>query len=88
VTGPTVYRFEHAIKATGGSWVAHNNLANALKGQGRINEAIRHYHLALQKDPPEPEGIYYNMAIALTSQGRILQAIEHYSEALKMYSKQ
>jgi tetratricopeptide (TPR) repeat protein len=76
--------FEQAIKATGGSWVAHNNLANALEGQGRINEAIGHYHLALQKDPPEPEGIYYNMAIALTSQGRILQAIEHYSEALKI----
>jgi tetratricopeptide (TPR) repeat protein len=76
--------FERAITATGGSWIAHNNLANSLKGQGRINEAIRHYHLALEKDPPDPEGIYYNMAIALTAQGRIPLAIERYSDALKI----
>ena len=76
--------FEQSIKATGGSWVAHNNLATALGDRGRIEAAIHHYHRALQKDPPEPEGIYYNMAIALSSQGRDLQAIEHYSAALKI----
>jgi tetratricopeptide (TPR) repeat protein len=76
--------FEQSIKATGGSWVAHNNLATALGASGKINAAIHHYHLALEKDPPEPEGIYYNMATALSSQGRDLQAIEHYSEALKI----
>ena len=76
--------FEHAIAATGGSWLAHNNLANSLKEQGRIDEAIRHYYLALEKEPPDPEGIHYNMAIALTAQDRIPLAIEHYSAALKI----
>jgi len=76
--------FEQAIKATGGSWVAHNNLASGLMNRGRINEAIRHFNLALQSKPPEPEGVYYNMAIALTSQGRNPEAIECYAEVLKL----
>jgi tetratricopeptide (TPR) repeat protein len=76
--------FEQTIKATGGSWVAHNNLALALSARGRINAAIHHYRLALEKDPPEPEGIYYNLAIALSAQDRNSQAIEHYSKALKI----
>jgi tetratricopeptide (TPR) repeat protein len=76
--------FEHTIKSTGGSWVAHNNLANALGERGRINEAIHQYHLALEKNPPEPEGIYYNMAAAFGSHGLNLQAIEHYSRALEI----
>ncbi len=80
----SVALFEHAVKATGGTWVAYNNLANALRTQGRVNEAIRHYHLALQKDPPEPEGIYNNMALVLGSVGRNREAIEHYSEALRI----
>jgi tetratricopeptide (TPR) repeat protein len=76
--------FEHTIKSAGGSWVAHNNLANALGERGRINEAIHQYHLALEKNPPEPEGIYYNMAAAFGSHGLNLQAIEHYSRALEI----
>ena len=76
--------FEHTIKSTGGSWMAHNNLATALGERGKINEAIHHYHLALEKDPPEPEGIYYNMAAAFSSQGRDQRAIEHYLKALEI----
>ena len=76
--------FEQAIKATGGSWVAHHNLASGLMKRGRINEAIRHFNLALQSKPPQPEGVYYNLAIALTSQGRIPEAIECYTKALKL----
>jgi tetratricopeptide (TPR) repeat protein len=75
--------FEHAIDATGGSWIAHYSLAKALTDQGRKNEALAHYHLALQKKPPEPEVIYYNIASVLASQGLNLQAIESYSEAIK-----
>jgi tetratricopeptide (TPR) repeat protein len=75
--------FEQAIKATGGSSIAHNNLANGLMNRGRNNEAIRHFRLALQGKPPEPAGVYYNLAVALTSQGRNPEAIECYAEVLK-----
>jgi tetratricopeptide (TPR) repeat protein len=76
--------FEQAIKATGGSWMAHNNLADGLMKRGRINEAIRHYNLALQSKQPQSWGVYYNLAIALTFQGRNQEAIECYIEALKL----
>ena len=76
--------FEHAVKATGGTWVAYNNLANALNEAGKVDEAIEHYHLALQKDPLEPEGIHNNIGLVLGSVGRYREAIEHYSEALKI----
>jgi tetratricopeptide (TPR) repeat protein len=79
----SIHVFEHAIDATGGSWIAHFNLAKAITGQGRKNEALAHYHLALQKKPPEPEVIYYNIASVLASQGLNLRAIESYSEAIK-----
>ena len=75
--------FEQAVKATGGSWIAHNNLANALMNRDRINEAIRHFNLAIESKPPEPAGVYYNLAVALTSQGRNPEAIECYAEVLK-----
>jgi tetratricopeptide (TPR) repeat protein len=76
--------FEHAVKATGGSWVAHNNLANAFNDAGKVDAAIEHYHLALQKDPLEPEGIYNNIGLVLGTVGRYREAIEYYSEALKI----
>jgi tetratricopeptide (TPR) repeat protein len=80
----SVALFEHTVKATGGTWVAYNNLANALNDAGKTDEALRHYEIALQKGPPEPEGIYNNMALVLASVGRNREAIEHYSEALRI----
>ncbi len=80
----SVTLFDHAVKATGGSWVAYNNLANALYGLGKIDASIRNYHLALQSEPPEPEGIHYNMGIVLSSAGRLREAIDHYSVAIRI----
>ena len=76
--------FEQAIKATSGNAIAHNNLGDSLMKQGRIEEAVRHFRLALQNKPPEPEGVYCNLAIALTARGRIPEAIECYTEALNL----
>jgi tetratricopeptide (TPR) repeat protein len=76
--------FQQAVKATGGSWIAHNNLANGLMNRNKNNEAIRHFRLALQGNPPEPAGVYFNLAVALTNQGRNPEAIECYAEVLKL----
>jgi tetratricopeptide (TPR) repeat protein len=76
--------FEQAIKATGGSWVAHNNMADGLMNCGRSDEAIKHFNLALQHNPPQPEAVYYNLATALTFQGKNQEAIECFTEALKL----
>jgi len=76
--------FEHGIRATGGTWLMHNNLANALNAQGRSYEAIQHYNHALKLEPPDPEGVHCNLAIALTSMGSLQEAIEHYHEAIRI----
>lgn len=81
--GDSVGVFKQAIKATGGSWVAHHYLANGLMKRGRTGEAIKHFKLALQHKPPQPEGVYLSLAIALTSQGNNTEAIECYAEVLK-----
>jgi tetratricopeptide (TPR) repeat protein len=80
----SVKLFEHAARATGYTWVAHYNLANALKDQGRIDEALEHYHLALQKEPRKPENIYNSIALVLGAVGRYEEAIENYAEALRI----
>jgi tetratricopeptide (TPR) repeat protein len=76
--------FEQAVKATGGSWVAHNNLADSLMNRGKINEAIKHFKLALKHKSPQPWGIYYNLGTALAFQDKNQEAIECYLEALKL----
>jgi tetratricopeptide (TPR) repeat protein len=80
----SVSLFEHGIQATGGTWIMHNNLANALNAQGRSGEAIWHYQHALELEPPDPEGVHYNLAIALASMGRLQEAIERYHEAIRI----
>ena len=37
-------------------WMAHNNLGHLLSNQGRIDEAMEHYHKAIQINPNHYEG--------------------------------
>lgn len=74
--------FEHALKVTTHNFVAHNNLGTALKDQGRIAEATRHYHEALRIFPGYAKA-HNNIGAAMEDQGRIAEAISHYSEALR-----
>ncbi len=74
--------FEHALKVTTDNFVAHNNLGTALKEQGRIVEAIRHYQEALRLFPGYAKA-HNNIGAAMENQGRIAEAIGHYTEALR-----
>ena len=62
---------------------AHNNLGNALAGQGLTAEAIEHYLEAL-KIKPAYVNAHNNLGKALKKQGRIEEAIEHYLHALRI----
>jgi len=75
--------FDHAIKATGGSWVAHNNLGKALTDSGRSTEAFQHYSAALRHNPNSAH-IHVNFGSALLAQGKIDEAVDHFDHALKL----
>jgi len=75
--------FEHALDVTSDNYMPHYNLGVALKDQGRIDEAIKHYLETLRINP-EYEEAHYNLANALQKQGQLDEAIKHYSEALRI----
>jgi Flp pilus assembly protein TadD len=61
----------------------HFNLGNALSAQGRIDEAISHYSMALRIRPKQAE-VHHNWGKALARQGRLDEAIRQYLEALRI----
>ena len=75
--------FEHALEVTKGNAVAHNNLGNALKERGRLDEAVAHYRKALLIKP-DHSNAHLNLGTALHEQGKPDQALQHYEQALQM----
>jgi tetratricopeptide (TPR) repeat protein len=75
--------FTHALKVTSNNYVSHNNLGNALAKQGRPEEAIEQYLLALQIKPYYAEA-YNNLGNALEKQGLLAKAGEKYLHALRV----
>ncbi len=64
-------------------WMAQNNLANFLKKEGRVTEAIDHYHDALRIRPGFEEA-HYNLGNALASEGKLDEAVAQYNKALRI----
>ena len=60
---------------------AHNDLANALQAQGKLDEAMIHYRQALTLNPEFPEA-HNNLGSALQRQGKLDDAVVHYREGL------
>ena len=75
--------YEHALAITTGNYVAHDNLAAALLGQKRYNEAIHHYKKALEIDTGNAE-LYSNIGLALTRMGRLEDAMRWHQEAVRI----
>jgi protein O-mannosyl-transferase len=59
---------------------AHYNLARALEGSSRPQDAIEHYRVTLRLRPDDAAS-HYNLARLLEDAGQTLQAIEHYRQA-------
>jgi tetratricopeptide (TPR) repeat protein len=62
---------------------AHANLGIALAKQGEHDEAIEHYHKALQINPNFHQA-HNNLGVVLNEQGNTNEAIEHYHKALQI----
>lgn len=59
----------------------HNNLGNALKHQGKYEEAIAHFNRALELNPGYAKA-HNNLGTALAAQGKTDEAIKHFGIAL------
>jgi len=73
--------FEHTLVVTSNNWFIHYNLGVTLDKKGRIDEAIKHYLVAVRIKPDNEEA-HYNLGNALDKKGRIDEAIKHYLVAL------
>ena len=65
------------------SWLAHNDLGQAILDAGRAEESLAHFEAALRLTPgePKPEN---NYALALAAAGRVGEAAAHFRRALEL----
>ena len=61
----------------------HNNIGEALRYLGRLDEAVAHFTKATELDPSAAEG-HMNLGNALKQQGYLDHAIERYRRALEL----
>lgn len=66
-----------------GSWMAHDNLGNALSDVGKVDEAIMEHHKALKLRPDSAE-VSSDLANALLLNGQIDEAIANYKKSLEI----
>jgi Flp pilus assembly protein TadD len=66
-----------------GSWMAHNNLGNALLEQGATDEAMVQCQKALEINPEDAEA-YSNLGVISLEKGQVKQAIVQYEKALEI----
>ncbi len=66
-----------------GSWLAHDNLGDALLLESRIGEAVAQYREALRIDPANVEAAT-DLGVILQGQGRTEQAVAQYRAALRL----
>ena len=75
--------FRHALRSTGHSHVAQNNLACELFNLGRYDEAVPHFQEAIHFKPDYTIA-HINLGNALLKQGRIDEARDQFGEALRV----
>lgn len=75
--------WRHALSIDPESSFAHNNLANALADQGRLDEATVEVREVLRINPRDAEG-YYNLGNFLARQGKLGEAVDRFHEALRI----
>lgn len=75
--------FTHNLNVTHNNGLAHNELANALKQQGKFSKAMFHYSKALQINPNYAEA-HNHLGFTLALQKDYKDAIYHYNEALRI----
>jgi protein O-mannosyl-transferase len=75
--------WQHTLQVTPNSMPAHKNLAEGLRRQGRLGEAMREYQTILAIDPEDSEA-HNNLGYLLVMGDDLEGAIVHFRLALRM----
>ncbi len=75
--------YQQALRLKPDHAVAHNNLANALRQQGKLTEAVASYQQALCLNPEIAE-THTNLGVALFEQGKLPEAVACCQQALRL----
>jgi len=79
--------WEHAVRVTPESHIAHENLGQALRDLGRFDEAKASYERALVHAPAGFQGylavIHNSLGMVLTRQGKTTEALPHFEDAAR-----
>jgi tetratricopeptide (TPR) repeat protein len=75
--------FEQAVRRYPRNPEAHNNLANILKKEGELAQAIEHYKIAIQLKPNYQNALL-NLASAYSALGSFDKAIQIYQQCLEL----
>lgn len=73
----------HTVRQSPDSAYANNEAGIAYAERGMLDEAIRHYELAIRLSPASPR-MWNNLASALDQRGETLRAVERYRRAIAL----
>ncbi|MCA9414294.1 MAG: tetratricopeptide repeat protein, partial [Candidatus Omnitrophica bacterium] len=75
--------WQSVLHADETSWVAHENLATYLDGEGELEEAAHHYRRAVEIDPEEPIG-WINLGRNQILRGEYEEAVHSLARAIDL----
>ncbi len=80
----SVTLLQHAVDITTDNYPAHLLLGNALAGEGKYDDAVGQFHMAL-KIAPEYALAHDSLGAVLASQGKLGQAEKELRESVRLY---
>ena len=75
--------YSDMVKKSPEAALPHYNLGNVYTEQGKIDEAINEYRMAVQLNPNDAKA-HNNLGLSYEHQGRINEALDEYQAALKL----
>lgn len=75
--------WRHTLEVNSRSWLAHDNLGQALEAKGKRTEAIAEYERALALHPGDAR-TQFNLGTALDELDRTAEALPHLEEAVRL----
>ncbi|HZZ30333.1 MAG TPA: tetratricopeptide repeat protein [Pirellulales bacterium] len=80
--GP-MFLYEDTIQKNPASWLAHNNLGNALVDAGRKSEALAEFERTVELNP-DSSIAHNNLGMRFYDSGQLAEAIDHFQKAIRL----